>query len=403
MHILLIHQAFVALDEPGGTRHHELARFLVKRGHQVTIIASPISYLTGQLHVAAAQNQLDPEESGITILRAYTYAALHRSFVHRVFSFLSFMLSSFWTGIKVREVDLVWGTSPPIFQGAAAWALARLKRKPFLFEIRDLWPAFAIDVGVLRNPFLIRLSLWLERFLYRHADQVIVNSPGFVDHVRARGARDVMVVPNGVDASMFDPFLTGSDFRQEFGLQGRFLAMYAGAHGMSNDLKIVLEAGCVLQTHPDIAIVLVGDGKEKPELQAYAAKLGLNNVFFLPPVPKSKMSQALAASDACIAILKPIPMYATVYPNKVFDYMAAGRPVVLAITGVIRNVVEQAGCGIYVQPGNPAAMAEAIQSLAVDRERARRMGLQGREYVEKYFDRKGLAEELSSIIEKMGE
>ncbi len=124
MHILLIHQAFVALDEPGGTRHHELARFLVKRGHKVTIIASPISYLTGQLHVAAAQNQLDPEESGITIIRAYTYAALHRSFVHRVFSFLSFMFSSFWTGIKVREVDLVWGTSPPIFQGAAAWALA---------------------------------------------------------------------------------------------------------------------------------------------------------------------------------------------------------------------------------------------------------------------------------------
>ncbi len=257
-------------------------------------------------------------------------------------------------------------------------------------------------MGVLRNPVLIRLSLWLERFLYRHADQVIVNSPGFVDHVKAHGARDVMVVPNGVDASMFDPFLTGSEFRQEYGLQGRFLAMYAGAHGMSNDLKIVLKAGRVLQTRPEIAIVLVGDGKEKPELQAYAAELGLDNVIFLPPVPKSKMSQALAASDVCIAILKPIPMYATVYPNKVFDYMAAGRPVVLAIAGAIRNVVEQAGCGIYVQPGDPVAMAEAIQSIADDRDRARRMGLQGREYVEKYFDRKRLAEELSSIIEEMG-
>jgi glycosyltransferase involved in cell wall biosynthesis len=403
MHILLIHQAFVAIDEPGGTRHHELARFLVKRGHKVTIIASPISYLTGQLHVAAAQNQLDPDESGITILRAYTYAALHRSFVHRVISFLSFMLSSFWIGMKVRGVDLVWGTSPPIFQGATSWALARLKRKPFLFEIRDLWPAFAIEVGVLRNPFLIRLSLWLERFLYRHADRVIVNSPGFVDHVREMGARNVLVVPNGVDASMFDPYLTGLDFRQEYGLQGRFIAMYAGAHGMSNDLRILLEAGSILRTHPEIAIVLLGDGKEKPALQAYASELGLNNIFFLPPVPKLKMSKALAASDACIAILKPISIYATVYPNKVFDYMAAGRPVVLAITGVIRDVVEQAGCGICVQPGDPVGLAEAVKSLADDRERAQQMGLRGRDYVEKNFDRKELAEMLSSIIEKMGE
>ncbi len=264
------------------------------------------------------------------------------------------MASSFWAGLKVRQVDLVWGTSPPIFQGVTAWALARLKGVPFLFEVRDLWPAFAIDVGVLRNPLLIKLSLWLERFLYRHADQMLVNSPGFVEHIAQRGAREVLVVPNGVDPFMFDPYENGAGYRQQHDLAGRYIVMYAGAHGMSNDLGVVLEAARLLQDQPEIAIVFVGDGKEKPALQAQAAQMGLHNVYFLPPVPKAGMAQALAAADACIAILKPIKMYATVYPNKVFDYMAAGRPVILAIDGVIRQVVEEAEAGVFVQPGDPA-------------------------------------------------
>jgi glycosyltransferase involved in cell wall biosynthesis len=406
VHILLIHQAFVALGEPGGTRHHELARYLAQRGHRVTIIASPVSYLTGRVGEQAGLSAPDPLDEGITILRTYTYSALHRSFIHRVFSFFSFMASSFWVGLKVRQVDLVWGTSPPIFQGVTAWALARLKRVPFLFEVRDLWPAFAIDVGVLRNPLLITLSLWLERFLYRHADQLLVNSPGFVEHVSLRGARNVLVVPNGVDHRMFDPYETGAGYRQEYGLAGRYIAMYAGAHGMSNDLGVVLEAARLLQDRPtegsaQIAIVFVGDGKEKPALQAQAARMGLQNVYFLPPVPKAAMAEALAAADACIAILKPIRMYATVYPNKVFDYMAAGRPVILAIDGVIRQVIEQAGAGVFVQPGDPAALADAIRKMADDRQTGVQMGLRGRQYVEAHFDRAELAAKLAEIFERL--
>jgi glycosyltransferase involved in cell wall biosynthesis len=399
VHILLIHQAFVALGEPGGTRHHELARYLAQRGHRLTIIASPVSYLTGRAGQPAASSEPDPLDERITILRTYTYSALHRSFLHRVFSFFSFMASSFWAGLKVRQVDLVWGTSPPIFQGVTAWALACLKGVPFLFEVRDLWPAFAIDVGVLRNPLLIRLSLWLERFLYRHADQMLVNSPGFVEHVSQRGARDVLVVPNGVDYRMFDPYESGAGYRQQHSLIGRFIAMYAGAHGMSNDLGVMLESARLLRDDPEIAIVFVGDGKEKPALQAQAAEMGLHNVYFLPPVPKAGMAQALAAADACIAILKPIKMYATVYPNKVFDYMAAGRPVLLAIDGVIRQVIEEAEAGVFVQPGDPAALADAIRLLAGNREKGIQMGLRGREYVAAHFDRAELAAQLAEIFE----
>ncbi len=191
MHILLIHQAFTALDEPGGTRHHELALSLVEQGHHVTVITSPVSYLSGTRRRKSHWVEKEQGDAGITILRTYTYPALHRSFVHRMLSFVTFMLSSFWAGLSVHEVDLVWGTSPPIFQGVTAWGLARLKRAPFLFEVRDLWPAFAIAIGVLHNPQLIGASLWLESFLYRQADRVVVNSPGYIEHVKAHGAKRV--------------------------------------------------------------------------------------------------------------------------------------------------------------------------------------------------------------------
>lgn len=402
MHILLIHQAFAALDEPGGTRHHELARSLVQRGHTVSIIASPISYLTGakrsDQQAFIVHSQLEP---GIHLMRCNTYHALHRSFIHRVFSFFGFMISAFTAGLGVRKVDLLWGTSPPIFQGFTAWLLARLKGVPFLFEVRDLWPEFAMAVGVLTNRTLIRLSLWLERFLYRHADRVIINSPGFDAHVRQRGARHVELVPNGADPAMFDPADAGQAFRSAHGLNDKFVVLYAGAHGMSNDLGVLLESARLLADQSQIQVVLLGDGKEKSNLQAQAAALNLSNVSFIPSVPKEEMTGAMAAADACVAILKAVQAYKTTYPNKVFDYMCAGRPVVLAIDGVIREVVEAAGCGIFAAPGDPQDLAKAIRLLAGDPHRSREMGLNGRRYVEAHFNRPLLAEKLAKIMEEM--
>jgi glycosyltransferase involved in cell wall biosynthesis len=403
MHILLIHQAFAALDEPGGTRHHELARYLAGRGHKVTIIASPVSYLTGTLTSSPISRE-SGDGTGVRVIRVYTYRVLHKSFVHRIFSFFSFMASSFFTGLGVKNVDLVWGTSPPIFQGGTAWLLARLKGVPFLFEVRDLWPTFAIAVGVLKNPTLIKMSLWLERFLYRHADQVIVNSPGYIAHVTGLGAQRVELVPNGADPEMFDPADDGAAFRSANHIEDKFVVLYAGAHGMSNDLGVVLEAAKILQAvtvTSEVTVTFLGDGKEKPALEKQAAEMSLTNVLFLPPVPKAEMAAALAGADACLAILKPIKEYKTTYPNKVFDYMAAGRPVILAIDGVIRQVVEAAHCGVFVQPGNTAALAEAIRELAADRAGSRRMGLAGRKYLEQHFSRSAVAEKLAGILENM--
>ena len=401
MHILLIHQAFAALDEPGGTRHHELSRYLAAQGNQVTIIASPVSYLTGDSKIHETRTDLFDGGGRVTVLRVYTYTALHRSFIHRVFSFLSFMVSSFIKGLEVKHIDLVWGTSPPIFQGLSAWLLARMKRVPFLFEVRDLWPSFAVQVGVLRQPLLIRLSEWLETFLYRHADTVMVNSPGFIPHIESRGASQVVLVPNGTDPRMFEPSADGAEFRNKHNLGDKFVVLYAGAHGMSNDLGILLASAKALDHRKDIIFLLLGDGKEKPSLIDQAKKLNLSNVLFLPPLEKNRMSRAFAGVDACTAILKPIPLYATVYPNKVFDYMAAGKPVILAIDGVIRQVVEEAQAGIFALPGYPAALVEAVLTLAGDPHKARRMGQNGRRYVEAHFDRAKIAADLISIMEQM--
>jgi len=400
MHILLIHQAFAELGEPGGTRHHELARQLVSKGHQVTVLAGQVSYLTGErTEKGWLQKKLD--DVGVTIWRCYTYPSWHRSFVHRILSFFSFTLSSFISGLQVKNVDLVWGTSPPIFQVLTALFLARLKGARFLFEVRDLWPYFAVAVGVLRNPLLIRLSEWLERFLYRRADHVLLNSPGFADHVERRGARSVDIVPNGVDITMFNPQDDGESFRRLHGLEDKILAVYAGAHGMSNDLGVVLEAAEHLQENPRILFVFLGDGKEKPNLMALAKAKNLKNVRFLPPVPKKEIPKALAAADLCLAILKPIEAYKTTYPNKVFDYMAAGRAVVLAIDGEIREVLEEAGAGVAVLPGDSKALADAVRTLADKPEQRRQMGLAGHDYVRRNFDRPSLARKLLLVMEKM--
>lgn len=401
MHILLIHQAFAGINEPGGTRHHEIARYLSSQGHQVTVIASPVSYLTGKSTSIKWKVEEKTDDENIRIIRAYTYQKLHRSFVHRMISFFSFTFSSFWIGMGIRDVDLVWGTSPPLFQAPSAWLISALKRKPFLLEIRDLWPLFAVEVGVLKNQLFIRMAEWLERFLYRHADVCVVNSPGYLQHVRERGGRQVELVPNGSDPAMFHPEHRAEVFREEHDLQGKFVVLYAGAHGMSNDLGVLLDAAALLRDYPEIHILLVGDGKEKQKLMQKAADAGLMNVTFLPSIAKNEIHEVFSAADASLAILKPIEVYRTTYPNKVFDGMAAGRPVILAIDGVSRQVIEQHQAGIYTPPGDAESLAKAMVWLAQHPDAARTMGSNGRDAVFTHYNRRQQAEKLEILIRKM--
>ena len=417
MHILLIHQAFVSPDEPGGTRHYELAQSLVRQGHQCTIIASNRSYLTGHYAVAGrctvGQNRLVVAQDldGVQVLRAYTYPSLHRSFVWRVVSFFSFMLTSVWAAHRVGPVDLVMGTSPPIFQAVSAWLVAVLRRRPFLLEIRDLWPEFAIDLGVLRNPALIALSRWLERFLYAQATHILVNSPAYRDHLVSKGvpAAKTSLIPNGVSSDLFTAKGSGEKggerngerIRQAWGLNGKFVVTYTGALGLANDIPTILRAASHLRDQPRIHFLLVGDGKERAKLEALACQLGLPNVTFAGARPKSEIPEVLAASDACLATLKALRLFRTPYPNKVFDYMAAGRPTILAIDGVIRQVVETAGGGVFVPPGDGAALATSVRTLSQDPQRVQTMGRAARAYVVEHFDRRRQALQFAELVQRL--
>jgi len=389
MHILLIHQAFASPGDPGGTRHYEFARHIVQRGHDFTIVASNINYATGQQLTDCKGLMTEQHLDDMQILRAHTYPAMHRSIFWRVVSLASFSFSSFFAALRTGPVDLVMGTSPPIFQALSAWLVAALRRCPFLLEVRDLWPEFPIGMGLLKNPLLIFLSRRLESFLYSRATHILVNSPAYRDYLLRRGIREskISLIPNGVDPDMFDPACTGGAIRERLHLRQKFIVTYAGALGPSNDIWTILRAAEHLRDKEKIHFLLVGDGIEHRNLQDYAHSQELSNVTFTGACPKSDIPDVLAASDACIATLKDIPAFRTTYPNKVFDYMAAGRPTILAVDGVIRDVLEAADGGFFVPPGDDTAMAEAVLLLFQDRTRARAMGEAARAYVIQNFNR----------------
>lgn len=401
MKILLIHQAFVSPNEAGGTRHYEFARHLLKKEHHFTIVASDLSYLTGERTVESKSIVSEETIDGVRILRAYTYPALHRSFLWRIISFLSFMFTSVWAALKAGHVDVIYGTSPPIFQAVSAWLVSLLRRKPFLLEIRDLWPEFAIDMGILKNPVLIWLSRRLESFLYARARFIIVNSPAYQEYLIEKGIpkKKVALIANGVDTSMFEQEADVASLKAELGFAEKFIVTYAGALGIANDINTILQAANHLRDKPEIQFLLVGDGKERKNLEAEAAKLNLSNLSFLGAQPKNKMPSFLAASDVCLATLQDIPMFRTTYPNKVFDYMAAARPTVLGIDGVIRDVIEAAEAGVFVPPSDAKKMAEAILTLYQNPETTKSMGAAARAYVKTKFNREEQAEKFAEIVE----
>ena len=259
-------------------------------------------------------------------------------------------------------------------------------------------------MGVLKNPFLIWLARRLERFLYARANHLLVNSPAYRDYLINLGipAKKVSFIANGVDPDMFHVEKSEGLLRKQYGLQDKFVVTYAGALGMANNLEIAIDAARLLESVPEIHFLIVGDGKDRPKLEKYAQEKQVKNLTFTGARPKSEMPAILAESDVCLGVLLDIPMFRTTYPNKIFDYMAASRPVVLAIDGVIRRVVEEARGGIPVPPGNPQAMADAILKLCSDRQQSQQMGRSAREYVIKHFDRNQQAKAFGELIHVVG-
>lgn len=403
VHILLIHQAFVSGTEAGGTRHFELLRFLARRGVKATVVTSTASYLTGGSVDTGRDGASREDVEGIEVLRVPNVSSLHRSFVSRVFAFLGFMCMSVVVSARARHVSLVIGTSPPIFQAVSAWLAAKLRGRLFVLEVRDLWPAFAIELGVLKNPFLIRLSHRLEHFLYGRAAHIIVNSPAYRDYLVQQGVvpEKISVIVNGVDTQMFEADDDRTAIRHELGLGKKFVVTYTGALGLANDIDTILRAAALLRHRADVHFLLVGDGKERTKLEALARSLDLRNVTFAGARSKRAIPGILSASDACVATLRSIPMFKTTYPNKVFDYMAAGKPTILAIDGLIREMMDRAGGGLSVPPGDPTRLAEAVSTLADVPDKAHGMGAAARRYVKEHFERTQQATQLGALVDQL--
>lgn len=294
-------------------------------------------------------------------------------------------------------------TSPPLFIGLTGYMLSRLKRIPFIFEIRDLWPESAIDTGVVTNKQIIKLAYAIEAFIYRKAKLINVLTPAFRTTLIEKKEvlpEKVVFIPNAADFSLSDDLLTAFDvrtFRKEHDLESKFVVTYVGAHGVANHLQQVLQTGKLLED-TNVQFLLIGSGMEKESLKAMANELKVNNVRFIDPVPKAEVFKYILASEMGASVLKKNDTFKTVYSNKTFDYMACKKPILMAIDGVSRELVEEAGAGIFVEPENPQDFALKIRKYLDDPELIKTQGESGYRYAKQHFDREALAKNYLKIL-----
>ncbi|MHB9149551.1 MAG: glycosyltransferase family 4 protein [Thermoleophilia bacterium] len=395
MRILVVHQYFLEANQGGGSRFNQLTRYWREAGNQVTVVAGSVHYATGERTAGHHGVVLDETTAdGIRVRRCYVSPSYNSSFLGRLWAYVSFMLSGTWAALTAGPHDIVVATSPPLFAGIPGLVVSLLRRRPFVFEVRDLWPESAIETGVLTNSVLIRLSYYAESLLYRRATAINVLTPAFREHLIAHKdvpAEKIWYIPNAADLDLFSPGPTNNAVRREYGLDGRFVVSYMGAHGLANGLDQILDAAEILRDEPDVVFMLIGDGMEKPRLREQARARSLCNVLFVDNQPKERMADFCNASDVCSAVLRKAETFKTVYPNKLFDYMACARPSIVAIDGVARKLVEDAGAGLFVPPEDPEKLAAAVLYLRDNPKIAKRMGASGRAFVEKHFDRSVLA------------
>lgn len=409
MNILLIHQYFLEKDDPGGSRFNEMTRIWVEMGHNVTVVAGMLNYVTGKVpeKYDGLKYELSTYEPGLEVLRCHVSPSYYANFIGRLWAYFSFV----WYGtlgclfkLKGRKFDVIVATSPPLFIGIIAYVVSRFKRIPYVFEVRDLWPESAVDTGVLTNKTLIKFSYWLEKFIYRKAVLINVLTPAFRKNlIEKKGipAEKIVFIPNACDFGLSDHLLHGfesHELRRQLGWENDFVVTYVGVHGVANHL-IQLVQTAELVKEDNVRIVLIGGGAQKDELKKEVANRNLTNVTFIDPVPKRDVMKYILASDVGTSVLKRVDTFKTIYSNKTFDYMACQRPILMVIDGVSRELVEEANCGLYAEPENVEEIARQIRELKKDSMRLTRMGMNGYTFAKSRFDRNVLAKQYIQEIE----
>jgi glycosyltransferase involved in cell wall biosynthesis len=343
----------------------------------------------------------------VDVIRTHVSESYHRGFLGRFWSFMVFMFSSSWAGMCYAKgrYDVIIATSPPLFIGVTAILVSRLRRIPFVFELRDLWPESIIDMGLLKSKLAINLSYGLENFIYKRASLINILIPNFRDYlVNRKGvAEDRLIhIPNGADFSLSEKVLNGfnrSQFRKEHSLDDYFVITYVGAHGPANHLMQLLEAADQLKG-TKVHFQLIGAGPEKQLLINWAKNRGLDNVVFVDPVPKAEVFRYIAASDMGTSVLKKAEIFKGVMSNKTFDYMGCKIPILMLIDGLSRHMIEEADCGIYAEPENIPDIVEKVKLVlgSWDNKTLRQKGENGYHYAKQHFDRMKLAENYINLI-----
>ena len=401
MKVLYFHQHFSTPKGSAGIRSYEMARRLVARGHQVTMVCG--SYGGGETGLAMPykRGRRRGVVDGIEIMEFDLAYSNSDGLVKRAMTFIKFAVRSIDLAFRERY-DVLFATTTPLTAGIPGIFARWLRGKPFVFEVRDLWPELPKAMGAIRNPLLLGAMSILEWASYRSAHRLIGLSPGIVEGIRHRGVQRerIALVPNGCDLGIFAG--TAEPWRPAPVQTIDLLAVFAGTHGMANGLNAVLDAAAELKRRGrnDIKLLLIGQGKLKPGLQARAQREGLDNVVFHDPVNKARLAGLMAASDVGLQILANVPaFYYGTSPNKFFDYIASGLPVLNNYPGWLAGMIAGNGCGFAVPPDNPAAFADALEQAASDRLALKVMGRRGRLLAEKEFDRALLADRWVDWVE----
>ncbi|ARN70869.1 glycosyltransferase WbuB [Nonlabens tegetincola] len=400
MHILLIHQYFLEKNDGGGSRFNEMTKSWAAQGHQVTVLAGMVHYATGKKEERYKGKFVFKDENfyeNVDVIRCHVSESYNSSFLGRLWAYFSFVFSSIYAGLfKVKaKHDVILVTSPPLFVGITAYVLSLLKRLPFVFEVRDLWPESAIDTGVLKNKLIIKFAYWFEDFIYKKAKLINVLTPAFRTKLIEKGVPSdkIIFIPNAADFSLAETVQADFDalaFKKGLGLEDKFVITYVGAHGVANHLIQLLDAAELLKD-TKIVFQLIGSGMRKDQLIEEKNNRSLDNVIFREPVAKAEVFKYILSSDMGASVLKKVDTFKTIYSNKTFDYMSCKKPTLLAIDGVSRELIEEADCGIYVEPENASAIAQGIRQIMANEKRLLEMGINGYHHAKINFDRTVLA------------
>ncbi len=406
MRILFLTDNFPPETNAPATRTFEHARRWVKSGAQVTVVTTAPNFPAGRLF-AGYRNRLFQREwiEGIETIRVWTYITANQGFARRTLDYLSFMVSGFLASLFLPRPDVIVSTSPQFFTACAGYVLSRMKRRPFVFELRDLWPDSIVAVGAMGESRAIHAMRRLEYFLYRKAARIVSVTHSFKSVLCGNGvpAEKIVVVRNGADLAGFTPGEKPAELEAQHGLKGKFIAAYIGTVGMAHGLGTLLDAAERLRNDSRIAFLVVGDGAERVQLEVEAQRRGLANVVFTGSVDKDEVRRYWRFADAALVLLRDRPLFRHVLPSKIFEAMATARPIVLGVLGESAELLRDAGAGIVITPESAEELADALARLATDPVMARELGRSGRRFVEKELDRDKLAAamlgELRRVVE----